>query len=153
MPNPPLTRRQVRWARRWMTLVFIGLFVFIIGVFPNFMGLDRSPVVGFVQIGVWLAGLAILLAGAMLTVRVVRNGRPHSLRADIGSRLIATGYVFAAAASLADFIGIGSHTLPEIYFGPVQVVGLALGVSTSLLGVILFWPRRGKDPALSSAPA
>lgn len=136
-----------------MTLVFIGLFVFIIGVFPDFVGLDRSPVVGFVQIGVWLAGLAVLLVGAMLAVRVVRNGRPNSLRADIGLRLIATGYVFAAAASTADFIGIGSHTLPEIYFGPVQVFGLAFGVFTSLLGVIFFWPRRGNERALSSAPA
>jgi hypothetical protein len=128
-----------------MTLVFIGLFVFIIGVFPDFVGLDRSPVVGFVQIGVWLTGLAVLLVGAMLTVRVVRNSRPSSLRADIGLRLIATGYVFAAAASIADFIGIGSHVLPGIYFGPVQVIGLAFGVSTSLLGVILFWPRHGKE--------
>lgn len=137
-----------------MTLVFIGLFVFIIGVFPDFFGLDRSPVVGFVQIGVWLTGLAILLIGATLTVRVVRNSKPNSLRADVGLRLIATGFVFAAAASLADFIGIGSHTLPDIYFGPVQVAGLAFGVSTSLLGVILFWPRRGKkDQALGSAAA
>jgi uncharacterized membrane protein len=142
MPSPQLTPRQVSWARRWMTLVLIGLFVFIIGVEPDLIGMDRSPVVGFVQVGVWLIGLALLLIGAYATVFVVRNGRPNSLRADIGLRLIATGYVLAAAASLADFIGLGAQNMPEIYFGPIQVLGLAVGVILSLLGVVLYWPRR-----------
>ena len=140
----PLTKKQVRWARRWMTLVLAGLFIFIIGVEPDLIGLDRSPVVGFVQIGVWLSGLAILLLGATLTVRVVRNSRPNSLRSEIGLRLIATGYVFAVAASFADFLGIGSHPLPSIHFGQLQVLGLALGVLTSLVGVILYWPSRAR---------
>lgn len=134
-----------------MTLVFFGLFVFLIGVSPDLIGMDRSPVVGFVQVGVWLAGLALLLLAAYLTIRVVRNGRPHSLLADIGVRLIATGYVVAAAASLADFIGIGSHTLPGLVFGHLQVTGLIVGVLTSLLGVVLFWPRAAA-PSQARAP-
>lgn len=146
---PPLNRRQVRWARRWMTLVLIGLFIFIIGINPDFIGMDRSPVVGFVQIGVWLTGLATLLLGATLTVRVVRNSRPSSLRSDIGLRLIATGYVFSLAASLADFLGIGAHRLPAIHFGPLQVIGLALGVLISLLGLILYWPRVSAERRIS----
>jgi hypothetical protein len=144
MPSTPLTPKQIRWARRWMTLVLVGLFIFILGVDPDLVGLDRSPVVGFVQIGVWSVGLAALLLGATLTVRVVRNGRPNSLRSEVGLRLIATGYVFAVAASFADFLGIGSHTLPTVYFGPIQVLGLALSVTTSLLGLILYWPSRAK---------
>ena len=127
-----------------MTLVLLGLFITIIGVDPDLIGLDRSPVVGFVQIGVWSTGLAILLLGATLTVRVVRNSRPKSLRSEVGLRLIATGYVFAVAASFADFLGIGSHALPTIYFGPLQVIGLALSVLTSLLGLILYWPSQAK---------
>lgn len=141
MSDRSLKPQQVRWARRWMTLVLVGLFIFIIGVDPDLIGMNRSSVVGFVQVYVWLTGLAILLIGAYATVRVVRNHRPMSLRADIGLRLIATGYVVAAAASLADFIGLGAHRLPEVYFGPIQVLGLASGVMTSLLGVILYWPR------------
>lgn len=147
---PPLNWRQVRWARRWMTLVLVGLFIFIIGVNPDLIGMDRSPVVGFVQIGVWLSGLAILLLGATLTVRVVRNSRPSSLRSDIGLRLIATGYVFSLAASLADFLGIGAHRLPTIYFGPLQTFGLALGVLISLVGLILYWPRARRKRQSSS---
>lgn len=141
MPTQPLTPRQVRWARRWMTLVLIGLLIFAIGVDPDLIGMNRSPIVGFVQIGVWLSGLAMLLIGAYSTVRVVRNGRPNSLRADIGVRLIATGYVVAATASLADFIGLGSHQMPGVHFGEVQVAGFALGVVTSLVGIVLYWPR------------
>ena len=69
-----------------------------------------------------------------------------SLRADIGTRLIATGYVVAAVASLADFIGVGAQQMPYVTFGPVQVFGLVTGVILSLLGVIFYWPRKAKAP-------
>jgi hypothetical protein len=128
-----------------MTVVLLGLFIFAIGVQPDLLGLNRSLTVGFVQIGVWLTGLAILLLASYATIRVVRNGKQTSLRADIGTRLIATGYVVAAVASLADFIGVGAQHMPFIVFGPVQVVGLVTGVILSLLGVILYWPRRAKE--------
>jgi hypothetical protein len=125
-----------------MTIVLLGLFIFMIGVQPDILGLNRSLTVGFVQIGVWLTGLVILLLASYATVRVVRNGKATSLRADIGLRLIATGYVVAAVASLADFIGVGAQRMPFITFGPVQVIGLVTGVVLSLLGVILYWPRQ-----------
>lgn len=125
-----------------MTIVLLGLFIFMIGVQPDILGLNRSLTVGFVQIGVWLTGLVILLLASYATVRVVRNGKATSLRADIGLRLIATGYVVAAVASLADFIGVGAQRMPFIVFGPVQVIGLVTGVVLSLLGVILYWPRQ-----------
>ena len=89
-----------------------------------------------------MTGLVILLLASYATVRVVRNGKATSLRADIGLRLIATGYVVAAVASLADFIGVGAQRMPFITFGPVQVIGLVTGVVLSLLGVILYWPRQ-----------
>jgi hypothetical protein len=143
----PLTKKQIQRARRRMTVVLLGLFIFLIGIRPSLIGMDRSPVVGFVQIGVWLTGLAILLLGAYSTVRVVRNGIETSLRADIGIRLIATGYVIAAVASLADFIGVGAQRMPLIAFGPVQVIGLVIGVLVSLLGVILYWPPRKEREA------
>jgi hypothetical protein len=145
MPSS-LTPRQITWARRWMTLVILGLLVFVIGINPDLIGMNRSRVIGFIQMGVWLSGLGVLLLGAALTVRVVRNGRPMSLRAEVGTRLIATGYVISAAASLADFLAIGSHRLPWVYLGPLQVAGLAGGVMVSLLGVLLYWPRTPRPP-------
>ena len=143
MTAAPLTKKQAMAARGLMTIVLIGLFIFMIGIYPNIIGMDRSPVVGFVQIGVWLLGLGILLLGSTMTVKVIRNGHPNSLRSEVGLRLIATGYVFAVAASFADFLGIGSHALPGISYGPLQVTGLALGVLVSLFGVILYWPGKG----------
>lgn len=152
MPSKPLTPRQVRWARRWMTGVLAGFFIFAIGVDPDLIGMNRSPIIGFVQMGVWMTGLTILLLAATATVRVVRNGRAHSLRADVGLRLIATGYVVAATASYADFLNLGSHTMPQVYFGEVQVMGLALGVLTSLLGVVLYWPRKARKDEPAAPP-
>lgn len=149
MPSPPLKPYQVRWARYWMTLVFIGFMIFLIGVEPDLIGMNRSETVGFVQVEVWLVGLAILLISAYASVRVARNSRPMSLRADIGVRLIATGYVVAAAASLADFIGLGAQELPYVTFGPIQVMGLATGVTICLVGLLLYWPREPKSKAPS----
>ena len=150
---PPLTHKQVRRARRWMTIVLIGLLFFLVGIQPDLIGMNRSQTVGFVQIGVWLFGLALILLAASATVRVVRNGKPTSLLADIGLRLIATGYVVAATASLADFIGVGAQRMPFIFFGPVQMIGLVSGVVLSLLGVILYWPRQAKEDKRDSTGA
>ena len=133
-----------------MTIVLFGLFIFLIGMWPDLIGMDRSPVVGFVQIGVWLTGLAILLLGAYATIRVIRNGIPTSLRADVGLRLISTGYVVAGVASLADFIGVGAQRMPFITFGPVQVIGLVTGVLLSLLGIILYWPLGAERQVVGS---
>jgi hypothetical protein len=141
MPNPQLSRFQAFWVRIWMSAVLVGLFLFVIGIHPNVIRMDRSPVVGFVQVGVWLFGLALVLFGAYAALRILRNKRPLSLRAEIGERLIATGYVVAAAASLADFIGIGSHKIPELIFGPIQIVGLVVGVVIAFIGIGLYWPR------------
>ncbi len=149
---PALTRLQARLARLWMTVMLIGLLIFMVGVQPDLIGMNRSVTVGFVQIGVWLTGLAILLVAAYSTVRVTRNGKPNSLRADIGVRLIATGYVVAAVGSLADFIGVGAHRMPVIYFGPIQVIGLVIGVLLSMLGVILYMPWTKKLKTEASAP-
>jgi hypothetical protein len=151
MPTRKLTSTQARWARRWMTLTLAGLFIFAIGIQPDLIGMNRSPIVGFVQVGVWLIGLGLLLVSAAATVRVVRNGRPNSLRADIGTRLIATGYVLAAVASLADFISIGAHRMPAPHFGGVQVLGLLVGVVSCLIGLALYWPRGGESRENSSA--
>lgn len=150
MPTKPLRPFQARIAQIWMTIVFIGLFLFVIGLDPDIIGMDRSPVVGFIQVGVWLSGLAMILLGAYAAIRIIRNGMPLTLRSEIGERLIATGYVIAAAASLADFIGIGSHRIPELIFGPLQVLGLIVGLVTCLMGVVLYWPHRARRAEYAS---
>lgn len=153
MTTRKLTRFQALWVRIWLTLFLVGSFLFLLGIYPDLIGMDKSPVVGFVQVGFWLFGLALALISAYATIRILRSGRATSLRAEIGGRLTATGYVVAAAASLADFIGIGSHELPELIFGPLQVIGLVVGVVIGVLGLILYWPwRRRREPPPEDIP-
>lgn len=144
MPTRKLTRFQAFWIRIWLTVVLVGSILFLLGINPDLFGLDRSPVVGFIQVGVWLLGLALVLIGGYASIRLVRNGRPSSLRAEVGERLVATGYVVASAASLADFIGIGSDTIPELTFGPLQIFGLSVGLAICFLGLLLYWPWKRK---------
>jgi len=40
-----------------MVIAVVGFVIFIMGTSPELFGLDRSPVVGFVQITVFLFGL------------------------------------------------------------------------------------------------
>jgi hypothetical protein len=136
-----------------MTLTLLGLLVFLIGLNPDLVGMNRSPAVGFVQVGVWLTGLAIALLGAYGALRVVRNGRQATLLNSVGLRLAATGYVIAGAASLADFIGIGSHTMRSLVFGKIQVAGLVVGVLLIVIGLILYYPRAPRAATTSAAPA
>jgi hypothetical protein len=136
-----------------MTLVVIGLLIFAIGLEPDLIGMDRSPVVGFVQVYVWLCGLALALLSAYAAVRVIRNGRPATLRSDIGLRLVSTGYVTVATASLADFLGIGSHAVRTgLIFGHIQIIGLIFGLFTSVVGLLFYWPRYAKT-AVDPLPA
>jgi hypothetical protein len=63
-------------TRTGLALTLLGLLVFLVGVRPSIFGLDRSPVVGFVQISVFLVGLAIICVGGYIClVAFWQNGR------------------------------------------------------------------------------
>jgi hypothetical protein len=141
MPLAPLRQHQKNWIRRFAGLAIVGVVAFMIGIDPDLIGMNITPVVGLAQMSLWLAGLALVLIGGYAAVRTVRNGRPSSLRAEIGTRMIATGFVFSAVASLADYMGIGTQKFPNLSFGTVQVIGLVFGIAVSLIGLVLYWPR------------
>ena len=136
-------RRNNKPARICLGLIFLfsGLVIFVLGVNPAVFGLDRSSVFGFVQITVFLLGLALICIGGYIVLNVLWNGRQKSIIADIGIRLVATGYVIAVSSGLADLIGLGSHPFPNIpSFGGVQIIGVLLGEATIALGFLLFIP-------------
>ena len=56
-PVFPLPRVRIRIA---LVGIMLGFLVMLIGAKPSWFGLDRSPVVGFIQIAVMLIGLAII---------------------------------------------------------------------------------------------
>lgn len=126
-------------------VVILGFLIFTLGVDPGLFRLDRSPVVGFVQIAVFLVGLAFICFGGFLALNTLWNGEEKTIPADIGFRLVATGYVVAAASGMADVFGFGSQPLPDIpYFGPWQASGVMLGQVMIAFGFFLAAPRRVK---------
>jgi hypothetical protein len=133
--------------RLGLIITLFGLFVFIVGAKPNWFGWDRSPVVGFVQISVFLVGLGIICLGGYITLLPLWKGRERSIAADIGLRLVSTGYVVAVFAGMADVFGMGSQPLPQIpYFGPWQAAGVLIGQGVIALGFLLLIPYRSPQP-------
>lgn len=123
------------------TFTILGFLLFVLGVEPGIFGLDRSPVVGFVQITVFVIGLGVLCAGGYFTLNALWNGLEKSIAADFGFRLVSTGYVLCLVSGMADVFGFGSHPLPGVpFFGPWQAVGVILGELIIVIGFILFIP-------------
>ena len=122
-------------------VTLIGLVIFAIGAKPDLFGWDRSPVVGFVQIAVFLIGLAIICMGGYVSLLTLWWGHERTITSDIGSRLVATGYVIAVFAGLADIFGMGSQSFPQSpYFGPWQASGVLIGQGIIALGFLLLIP-------------
>lgn len=124
-----------------LVIVTLGLLIFVLGVAPGLFGLDRSPVVGFVQIAVFLVGLALICLGGYLALNSLWNGMQKTIAADIGFRLVSTGYVIAVISGMADVLGFGTQTFPEIpYFGIWQAIGVISGTMIVALGFLLLTP-------------
>jgi hypothetical protein len=131
-----------------LAVVIFGLAVFTLGVDPALFRMDRSAVVGFVQIAVFLVGLALICMGGYVALNTLWNGKEKTIAADIGYRMVATGYVFAAVSGMADVFGFGSQPFPAVpYFGPWQASGVMFGQVMIIVGFLLLIPRREKKRA------
>jgi hypothetical protein len=136
----PLSCARVRTG---LIITLFGFFIFIVGAKPDWLGWDRSPVVGFVQIAVFLVGLAIICLGGYIGLLALWGGGQRSIAADIGLRMVSTGYVISVFAGMADVFGMGTHPLPAVpYFGPIQATGVVLGEIVIAVGFLLLIPYR-----------
>ena len=136
-------RKNINRLNLGLLLTLVGFFVFTLGAVPEFYGLDRSPVVGFVQIAVFLMGLAMICLGGYASLTYLWKGHERSLAADIGVRLVATGYVVSFVSGLADVFGMGHEPWPEVpNFGFWQTAGVLIGQITIAIGFILLIPPR-----------
>lgn len=136
------TPKRMR-IRSGLVLTLLGLFVFLVGAKPNWFGWDRSPVVGFVQIIVFLVGLGLICLGGYVGLLALWKGAERTIAADIGLRLVGTGYIISIFAGMADIFGLGSHSLPQVpYFGPLQSLGVLIGEIIIALGFLLMVPFR-----------
>jgi hypothetical protein len=121
--------------------VGLGLLIFAIGAKPNWFGWNRAPVVGFVQIVVLLLGLGLICIGGYVGLTALWGREQRSILADIGSRLIGTGYVITIFSGMADVFGMGAQTLPDNpYFGPLQASGVLIGQFVIALGFLMLIP-------------
>ncbi len=150
-PTLKLTERYPNLQlRSGLTITLTGFLVFLLGARPALFGLDRSPVIGFVQIAVFLVGMGIMCVGGYISLAAAWGGAQRSIAADIGFRMVATGYVVAVFSGMADVFGFGSQPLPG-YFGPWQQRGVMLGEAVIAVGFLLLIPytqgrsRRGSQ--------
>ena len=124
-----------------MVVSLIGLLIFAVGAKPDLFGWDRSPVVGFVQIAVFTFGLGIICLGGYIGISTLWWGHERTIISDIGSRIVATGYVIAVFAGMADVFGMGSQPLPGVpYFGPWQSGGVLIGQVVIAVGLLMMIP-------------
>jgi hypothetical protein len=132
------SRLRIRFS---LILALLGLFVFLLGARPSLFGLDRSPVVGFIQVSVFSVGLGIICLGGYIGLTGFWKNGSRTISADIGSRLVATGYVIAVFAGMADVFGMGTQTFPRVpFFGPWQATGVEIGQVLIAVGFVLLIP-------------
>ncbi len=85
----------------------------------------------------FLFGLALINLGGYMTLNALWPEGKKTIAAEIGARLISTGYVICVFTGMADIFGLGSHPLPNVFFGPLQARGMALGIMTIAVGFLL----------------
>lgn len=142
----PRKSNQIFRIRLGLALLGLGFIIFVLGVDPAIFGLDRSAVFGFVQIVVFLIGLALICIGGYVALNGLWVGKQKTILADIAARIVATGFVISVVSGLADIFGFGSHPFPNIpSFGGIQVVGVILGEVAIGLGFLLFIPNPRRD--------
>jgi hypothetical protein len=140
IPSPPTSSRRLR-KRVGVGVALIGLLIFLLGARPGWFGLDRSQVIGFIQIEVFLAGLGLIALGGYFAMEGLWRDRPKLVITEIGGRLIGTGYVIALTSGMADVFGLGTRPLPSVpFFGYWQGMGVLIGQIVMLVGFALMSP-------------
>jgi len=137
-------------VRVGLLLTLFGLLIFLLGARPALLGMDRSPVVGFVQIAVFLVGLAIICIGGYIGLMAFWRDTDRTIAAEIGPRLVATGYVVAVFSGMADVFGLGTQVPPWSYvpvFDPWQGTGVQIGEVLITIGFLLLIPIHRKRRA------
>ena len=132
-----------------LAISLAGFFLFLLGADPGLFGLDRNPLVGFVQTATFTTGLGLLCLGGFISLKICRRAdHNQSLAQDIGIRLVATGYLVALISSMADVFGFGTQAWPAPpFFGPTQAVGVVAGEIMIAIGFLLYMPFFSGDPA------
>ncbi len=117
-----------------------GCVVLFLGLFPDAVAAEVTPGIGIAQMIAMLSGMVLIIGGAYVAAYgMFHRGQPPSLIRSIGLRMGLTGLVFAAAATLSDAMGYGSHGGGAgIVFGWLQTVGILAGFGMAAVGVLIY---------------
>jgi hypothetical protein len=141
MNGEPINGVSYLRIRFSLITVSLGMLIFAIGAKPNWFGWERTPIVGFIQIIVFLVGLALICLGGYVGLSALWGKEQRSIIADIGIRLVATGYVISVFAGMADVFGMGTQAVPKTpYFGPWQAGGVLIGQFVIAIGFLMVIP-------------
>lgn len=125
---------------------FFGFLLVVLGAKPEFFGMDRSPVIGFMQTAAFLVGLGVIgLSGYFCLMSFWPKGYT-TITADFGIRLLATGWLIAVFSGMADVFGFGSHPLTGlVFFGKLQSIGVEIGEMFMGIGLVMMYMPPHKD--------
>lgn len=140
-------------TRFGLGMTVLGFIIFLVGAEPNLFGLDRSPVIGFVQISVFLVGLGLICLGGYVGLSALWDGGQKPIVADVGQRLVATGYMIAVGSGMADLFGFGSQQYPLVpRFGGWQAIGVIVGQAVIAVGFVMLIPFKKKEFSPPESP-
>lgn len=153
--TPPVRKTNGRFRiQLGLGATALGFLIYLLGAEPGLFGMDRSPVVGFVQIATTLVGLGIICLGGYISLAALWNGGQKSIASDIGLRLVSTGYVISFASGMADIFGFGSNVYPRIpVFGIYQQIGFISGEVVIGIGLLLLIPYKKPTPNIGELPS
>lgn len=139
----PNTNQNKFMVRMGVITSLAGFLIFILGSDPDLFNLNRSPVVGFVQVATFSVGLGIICVGGYLALKGIKPAQHKaSILEDIGLRLVGTGYLISLVSGMADVFGFGTQAWPAPpFFGPWQAAGVVIGEAVIALGFLLYIPR------------
>ena len=158
MPNNNINQTEngfpLRRIQFGLTIALGGFLIFLVGIKPELFQLDRSPVLGFIQIAVMLVGLGLICVGGFIGTRGLWKDQRPSVAAELGMRIISTGYIIAVFSGLADIFGLGSHPYPDLtpYFGIWQARGVQIAESFIAIGMLMMLPYSRHPLFRSRAP-
>jgi hypothetical protein len=131
-----------RFSQVGIAVGILGGVIAFIGLFPASVGLEVASGIGVLQVLVIVAGMSIMISGAVLYVQTTYYaGIKHNLAQQIGIRLSATGLVISLTCGLADVFGFGSHLpTPDTrpFLGTFQIAALIGGFIIASVGVLIF---------------
>lgn len=135
--NVPVLYPQLR-IKVGLLATFFGFLLVVLGAKPEFFGMDRSPVIGFMQTATFLVGLGVIGISGYFCLMCFWPKGYTTITADFGIRLLATGWLIAVFSGMADVFGFGSHPVTGlVFFGRLQAMGVEIGEMVMGIGLVM----------------